>query len=345
MKGIRRLAEQLNISIGTVSRALNGKPDVSEDTRKRVMEAAAAMGYVPNQAGRALRKGNTNAIGFMIASDAGGTSGYGDTFFLDVFAGVQDVLSRHHLDLVVLPCPYDDDPTEYVRRMMARRMVDGLIISATRRKDSRIEILNRAGIPFVALGRSTTPGNHPWLDLDFEGVANQAVDRLVAAGHRRIAAAVPSNDINLGFVYLDGYRSALARHGIAYDPGLVLRVASSEQGGYQLGHEMLSMPERPTAVMLIYEMMAIGLYRRLTEAGVRPGRDIAVVSFRESALSRFLSPTLTSFRISLRTVGVALAEALLASMPDYAEQYPLGLVHRVLPLELVEGESDMRATM
>ena len=342
MKGIRRLAQQLNISIGTVSRALNDKPDVSEETRKRVMQAAATMGYMPNQAGRALRKGNTNAIGFMIASGAGtGTNGYGDTFFLDVFAGVQDVLSRHHLDLIVLPCPDDDDPTEYIRRMMARRLVDGLIISATRRKDTRIEILNRVGIPFVALGRSTTPGSYPWLDLDFEGVANQAVDRLVAAGHRRIAVAVPSNDVNLGFIYIEGYRSALERHGIAYDPDLVLRVASSEEGGYQLGHELLSLPEVPTAVMLIYELMAIGLYRRLTEAGVQPGRDMAVVSFRESALSRFLSPTLTSFRISLRTVGVTLAEALLASMPSYSEHYPLGLVHRVLPLELVEGESDM----
>lgn len=339
MRGIKQLAEHLNVSIGTVSRALNGKSDVSEETRQRVLDAAAAMGYVPNQAGRSLRKGNTNAIGFFYQSDIG-DNGYGDTFFLGVFAGMQDVLSRHHLDLVVLPCPRDDDPTEHARRIIGRRMVDGLIISATRRKDSRIEMLSRAGIPFAALGRSSTAGPHPWLDLDFEGVANQAVDRLVAAGHRRIAAAVPSDDINLGFVYLDGYKQALARHGIPYDPELVLRVASSEEGGYQVGHELMKMDNRPTAVVLIYELMAIGLYRRLYEAGVRPGRDLAVVGFRESPLSRFLSPTLTTFRLSLRSVGVALAEALLASMPDYAEHYPMGLVRRVLPLELVEGESD-----
>lgn len=340
MKGIKRLALELNVSIGTVSRALNGKPDVNEATRKRILDAAAAMGYVPNQAGRTLRQGSTKAVGFVFESSIG-TSGYGDTFFLGVFAGVQEVLSRHNLDLVVLPCPVDHDPDDYVRRMIARRMVDALILSATRRKDSRIELLNRAGIPFISLGRSSTPGSYPWIDLDFAGVAAQAVDRLVAAGHQRIVAAVPSNDVNLGFVYLEGYRKALERHGISYDPELVLRVSSSEEGGYQVGHEVLNMEQRPTAVMLIYELMAIGFYRRLNEAGVRPGRDIAVVSFRESPLSRFLSPTLTSFRISLRSVGVTLAEALLASMPDYAEHYPLGLVHRVLPLELVEGESDL----
>lgn len=338
MRGIRRLAQHLNISIGTVSRALNGRPDVNEETRKRVLDAAAELGYVPNQSGRSLRQGATNAIGFMIES--GKAADNGDDFFLGVVDGVQRVLSRHHLDLVVLPCSTEEDPAQYVQRIVARRLVDALIISSTHRKDARIEFLKKARIPFIALGRSGTNGTYPWLDLDFEGVVNRAMDRLVAAGHRRIAVGVPSNDINLGFIYLDGYKAALARHGIAFDPGLVIRAATSEQGGYQVAHELLAMPQRPTAVTLIYEQMAIGLYRRFNEAGLRPGRDIAVIGFRESPLSRFLSPTLTSFRMSLRDLGVALGESLLASMPAYAEIYPQGLVQRVWPMELVPGESD-----
>ncbi len=342
MKGIRALAEHLNISIGTVSRALNGRPDVNEETRKRVLDAAAALGYVPNQSGRSLRRGATNAVGFMIES--GNSADNGDNFFLGVIDGVQSVLSRHHLDLVVLPCSTEEDPTEYVQRIVARRLVDALIISATHRKDTRIEFLNKAKIPFIALGRSGTRGTYPWIDLDFDGVANRAIDRLVAAGHRRIATGIPSNDINLGFVYLDGYRAALERHGIEYDPGLVIRAASSEQGGYQIAHEILAMRDRPTAVALIYEQLAIGLYRRFNEAGLRPGRDIAVIGFRESPLSRFLSPTLTSFRLSLRDLGMALGESLLASMPAYAEIYPQGLVQRVWPMELVPGESDAKSS-
>ncbi|WP_137152653.1 LacI family DNA-binding transcriptional regulator [Devosia sp. FKR38] len=339
MKGIRRLAQQLDISIGTVSRALNGKPDVNEQTRARVLEAAAAMGYVPNQAGRSLREGSTKAIGFTIESGAD-TAGNGDNFFLGVIDGVQAAFSRHHLDLVVLPCSTEEDPSQYLRRMVARGMVDGMIISATHRRDARIELLANARLPFVALGRSGTPGPHPWIDLDFEGVVNRGVDRLVAKGHRRIAVGLPSNDINLGFVFFEGYKAALARHGIPFDPALIIRAGSSEQGGYQIAHELLNLPERPTAVILIYEMMAIGLYRRLNEAGVRPGRDIAVIGFREGPQSRFLSPPLTCFRLSLRDLGVALGESLLASMPAYAEIYPQGLVRRIWPLELVPGESD-----
>jgi DNA-binding LacI/PurR family transcriptional regulator len=86
--------------------------------------------------------------------------------------------------------------------------------------------------------------------------------------------------------------------------------------------------------------MAIGLYRRLAEAGLRPGRDMAVIGFRESPLSKFLSPTLTCFRLSLRDLGISLGQSLLASMPAYADKYPDGIVHRLWPMELVEGESD-----
>lgn len=340
--GIKRLAEHLNISIGTVSRALNGRPDVNEETRRRVLEAAAELGYVANQSGRSLRQGTTRAVGFMIESGSD-TAGNSDNFFLGVFDGVQNVLARHHLDLVVLPCATDEDPALYLQRMVARRIVDALIISATHRKDQRIDLLNKAHIPFIALGRSETGGKHPWLDLDFEGVANRAVDRLVSRGHKRIAVGMPSNDINLGFVYLNAYKDALKRNKIAFDPKLVFRVASSEQGGYQLGNDLLAMSEPPTAVVLVYELLAIGLYRRLGEAGLQPGRDLAIIGFRASPLAKFLSPTLTCFSISLRDLGIALGESLLASMPAYAEAYPQGIVRKVWPMELVPGESDALA--
>ena len=141
-------------------------------------------------------------------------------------------------------------------------------------------------------------------------------------------------------MFLDGYKAALARHGIAFDPALVIRTRSTEQGGYLLGDELLRMSEPPTAVVLIYELLAVGLYRRLREANLLPGRDLAVVGFRESPVTRFVSPALTSFRLSLRELGIALAESLLATMPAFAEAYPLGVTHRLWPMELVPGDSD-----
>ncbi|MCP8883739.1 LacI family transcriptional regulator [Devosia sp. XJ19-1] len=340
MTGIRELAQRLNLSIGTVSRALNGKPDVNEETRKRVSDAAAAMGYVPNQAGRALRKGATGIVGFMMQTGSQIT-GEGDVFFMSVFDGVQTVFARHKLDLVALLCSSEEDPDAYMQRVVARGFADALIISATKRHDHRIDFLHSRKIPFIALGRSETDVGHPWLDLDFEGMAETGVSRLVAKGHRRIGIFAPLDDTNLGFVFIDAYRKRLESHGIAFDPDLIFRAHPNERGGHDIAHAIAAMPEgqRPTGFLLTNEAMTLGFYNGLYEVGLPPGEKLAIIG-RDSPQAHFLLPKLTSFHLSLRDLGISLAESLLASMPEYAEMYPYGTVREIVPLELLEGDSD-----
>jgi DNA-binding LacI/PurR family transcriptional regulator len=335
------LAQQLNVSIGTVSRALNGKPDVNEETRRRVVEAAAAIGYVPNQAGRSLRKGSTGVVGFMMQTGPQIT-GEGDVFFMSVFDGVQTVFARHQLDLVALLCSSEEDPEAYMQRVVARGFADALIISATKRVDHRINFISSRKIPFIALGRSETDAGHPWLDLDFEGMAEVGVSRLIAKGHRRIGVFAPRDDTNLGFVFVDAYRKVLERHGIAFDANMVFRAPPNERGGHQIAHAIAAMPadQRPTGFVLTNEVMCVGFYNGLHEVGLVPGKTFAIIG-RDSPQAHYLVPKLTCFRLSLRDLGITLAESLLATMPAYAEAYPLGVVRKVVPLELVPGDSDM----
>jgi DNA-binding LacI/PurR family transcriptional regulator len=338
MVGIKRLAQHLDVSIGTVSRALNGRPDVNEETRKRVLAAALELGYVPNQSGRSLRRGVTGVIGFMMQTGPEIT-GQGDTFFMSVFDGVQTVLSRHHLDLVALLCSADEDADLFLQRMVSRGIADAYFVSSTRKVDKRLSFLAERGVPFVALGRSETDVGQPWIDLDFAGMAEQSIGRLVAHGHRRIAITMPHDDTYLGHIFAEAAEVAFAAHGIAFDNELVIRFLPNEAGGYAVAQQLLAMTQRPTAVVLINHAVATGLYRGLVEAGLVPGRDIAVIG-RDSPQSRFLVPTLTSFTEDLRALGIALGEALLASMPAYAHIYPLGVVRKIWPLNLAEGESD-----
>ena len=237
MKGIRALARHLDISIGTVSKALNGRHDINAETRKRVLEAALSLGYVANQSGRSLRQGTTQTVGFMIESNQESATD-SDNFFMAVFDGVQLVLARHNLDLIVLPCASNEDLVAYLRRMVARGIADALIISATRRNDPRVQLLVGANIPFVSLGCSDTI-DHPWIELDFEGVALACVDRLASRGHRHIAVALPANDLNLGNLFLKGYKRGLRKHKIPFDPALAIRTRSSDDGGYELGGALL----------------------------------------------------------------------------------------------------------
>lgn len=338
MRGIARLAKELGISTGTVSRALNGRPDVSEATRELVLATAKRLGYAPNQAARTLALGATRSIGFMMDLDRENAAS-SEYFFMGVFDGVQSVLAENGLDLLVLPRPTKTEPLDYLRRYVARGVFDGMILAATQRIDPRIDLLENAGIPFVTLGRSLSGSGYPWIDLDFEGVAQAAVDRLVAGGHKRIAITTPADQINFGPIFEASYKAALARHGIAFDPALVFPRGRNEDAGYHLYDEMAALDDPPTAVVLIFETLAIGIYRRMAERGKVPGRDLAIIGFRDEPTVRFLTPTLTCFTTSLQDVGEDLARALLSRVSPYAEQFADAPISKLAPLQLREGQS------
>jgi len=325
------------MSISTVSRALNDRPDASTETREKVQKAATELGYFANHFGKSLRSGVTGSVGFVMQTSHSVT-GQGDTFFMGVFDGMQSVLGKHQLDLIALLCPSTEDPDEYVRRIVSRGFVDGLIISHTRRIDPRISFLAEHGVPFVALGRSETDAGHSWIDIDFEDIARKTIDRFVAAGHTKIAVVV-LRDVNFGGIFTESSKEALAAHGLTLNKDYVFRTAASDAAGYAVAKRILAMPDRPTAISVSNETMITGLYRGLSEGGLVLGRDVAIIG-RDSVATDFLRPRLTSFHLSLRDLGVALGEALLSAMPAYAQQYNQGVVRTVFPTRLVQGESD-----
>ena len=336
---IHDLARHLNVSIGTVSRALNGRADVSEETRRRVLAAANQLGYSPNQSGRSLRRGATGMVGFMIVANRA-RARTGEAFFMQVFDGVQSVLAKSGLDLVVYYCGADQNPDTFAKRVVERGLVDGLIISQTTRVDTRIDYLIRRKLPFIAFGRSRSGGAHSWIDLDFEGVAEQAIDLLYQRGHRRIAVATSDGEVNHGYIYLEACRAALARRGVRLDEELICREEISEAGGYRVGEKLLACQTPPTAVVLVENSMAIGLYTKLREADLRPGEDIAVVGFDQSPTSSlYLKPSLTQFRLSLVDLGGWLAENMLALIEAKRDGTAVAPARKIWPMEIVFGES------
>jgi DNA-binding LacI/PurR family transcriptional regulator len=337
---IHDLARHLNISIGTVSRALNGRADVNAKTRQRVLDAAQELNYRPNQSGRNLRRGATHAIAFMMQPHPGDQQ-YGEPFFIPFLTGLQARLAESGLDLLVVMGAPGDYQHERLRRVVETRLADAVVLAWTRREDERIDYLTKAGFPFATLGRSRSGGkSYPSLDLDFEKAGSDAVDRLVARGHRRIAAVRPSLDLNFGYLFLAGYRKALKRHGLAYDPELVAAGFIKEAGGYEVTPGIMRAKDPPTAIIFNNDQMALGGCRALVEMGLKPGEDVAVVVIVDTALCRYFSPSLTSFRPALQPLGKRLAEMLLESMPAFAGPEGPRITREVWPLELVARDSD-----
>jgi DNA-binding LacI/PurR family transcriptional regulator len=338
--GIRELAAHLGMAISTVSRAMNGSSEVSAETRTRILEAADRIGYRPNQSGRSLRSGSTKAVALTMRTDTG-RSVAGETFFMALSEGLQSVLASAGLDLIILPCASDQDENEFLYRAVDRKLADGFIISNVQRVDPRISYLEKWHVPFVSLGSSQTEGSYASLDLDFAGVAEQAVRRLAAQGHRQIAVALTAQETNNNYVFLEGFRRGLEAAGIPFVEALVLRLDDRISGGYALGSALLAMEARPTAVVLIQETMAMGLYQRLGEAGLTAGRDLAVIGFRENPVCRYLQPSLTSFHIDLKAYGARLGEIMIKALnPGGTAATAVPLTRDVWPMTIVPGESD-----
>ncbi len=311
--GIRRLAHELNLSIGTVSRALNERPDVSEATRARVKSAALATGYVPNQSGRSLRKGCTGIVAAVLPTTVFAANTH--SVFFNVLEGARRTLFAAGVDLVVLFRGPEEDALENLARIVSRRIADGIVVTQTEAADPRIAFLAEADVEFVAFGRSAgAEGGHAWVDLDFEGAATEAARLFHAAGHRRIALVTSEHDFNFNALMRASFDAEAARLGIPPDARATLVARGGRLG--DADRAMLADPARaPTAFLAGNEAIAAGLYADLAAAGRPVGATSAVIS-ATTALDPFAqTPALTSFDTDLDALGCALAAHLLAALP------------------------------
>ncbi|MGP7796708.1 substrate-binding domain-containing protein [Sphingomonas sp. CLY1604] len=335
---IRTLARHLDLSIGTVSRALNGKKDVNPVTRERVIAAAAEHGYVPNQSGRALRRGRTGIVGFMLTLRHD-SAAHGDPFFMALFEGIQAGLVEKGIDLVILLGRDGEDQLDSLRRSVSRGIADGWLLSATQRHDARIDFLLDRGIPFATLGRSASGGTQPWIDLDFEGLVDQAIRRFLDAGHRRIGLVAPPATVNNSYVVIDAYRDRLEAAGVPFERRLIHQGAADARDGEAAARALMGLTDPPTALLAMGETAPTGLYKGLLGLGFVPGRDVSVIGSRANPFTDALSPRPTCFALSLRDLGVALAKALLPLL-DEDKPDDIVPVQQLWPMQLVAGDSE-----
>jgi DNA-binding LacI/PurR family transcriptional regulator len=337
---IRGLAQHLNVSIGTVSRALNDAPEVGEATRRRVIEAATQLGYTPNQSGRSLRRGRTGAIAFMLPVTAE-SGAYGDPFFLSVIGGLQRHLESAGYELIVLPVRQDQDALEHLRRSLGRGIADAWLLAEIKRRDERVELLSARNLPFVALGRTADPSGYSWLDLDFEQMIRAAMTRLLDHGHCRIALITPGLDVNFSSIVIETYQEVLKAAGLPSDDRLIYVGDIDPTACAAATNAFLEFDDPPTAVFVMSENGPVGVFAALRARGLRPGRDVAVIGSRDTPACMALDPPLTCFSMDLQALGKALGAMLIDVIADGRMQAcPASLLW---PFRLRSRESDVAA--
>ncbi len=307
---IHDLAKKLNLSITTISRALDGYGDVAEETRKRVETAALEIGYEPSFAARQLRRKRADAIGYILPTSS---PRFTDPFYVSFLTGLCDEIAAWNLDLIVTSCPPDSDKEkhQYLQWVQSGR-VDGIVINRTRLDDWRIDYLNQHQVKFVSLGLGNTAPGNPHIDVrDAEGM-EKLVAHLVEKGHRRISFIGASPDLVLHANRYRGYQNGLERAQILLDPALVKNGDLTEESGYHITNELLKLPEIPTAIIGCNDLTALGALRAAREKGLYIGTELAIAGYDGIPETEFTNPPLTTLSQPTYEIARKLANMLVS---------------------------------
>lgn len=330
---LKELSDHLGLSKTTVSRALNGFSDVSEDTRIRVVEAARRFDYTPNASARRLATGRSGAFGVVVPGGAGDLA---DPLFCEFLAGLADGAGRGERDLYV-NATFDGEEAGY-RRLARAKAVDVMILANLRVEDLRVRLLSHLGLQAVAYGRTAGSHDYAHLDLDHEGGVRRAVDLLVGLGHRSIALVNGPSELSVSEQRLVGWHGALARHGLAADGRFQAMGPASEDHGYRTVRRLLALGEPPTAIVCASMFLASGCCRAIRDCGLSIGRDVSVVAHDDGLPAirpESFEPALTTTFSSIRAAGARVAE-LAAAVADGAEPADLA---EVWPIDLIFRDS------
>ncbi len=333
---LKQLAKKLGLSPTTVSRALNGYPEVAEATRVRVEAAARRHNYRPNTRAKSLATGRAMAIGHVIPIST--QHEMVNPVFADFIAGAGETYSRAGYDMVLSVVPDREEARAY-RELRSRGSVDGIIVHGPRIEDARIGLLADIGLPFVVHGRSSGVNlPYSWLDIDNRRSFQRATEFLLDLGHRRIGLINGLDWMDFSARRQAGYLAALEARGLTADPELIASREMTEFNGHRAARAMLALDRPPTAFLVSSLISAIGVRRALHDLGLTMGRDVSVIT-HDDDLGYLKNgddvPIFTATRSSVREAGSRAAEMLLGLIADTAS----GPRTRLLETELIIGQS------
>lgn len=306
---IRDVAREAGVSIATISRVFNQSARVSDETRHRVHDTAARLGYWPNGAARSLITRRTHALGALLPELHGG-------FFSEVIRGMDLAARRHGFHLIVSSSHADADELLAGLRSMRGR-IDGLIAMTPDPSTPAAMDAFAPGLPMVLLNPGSPVRHADTLSIANVQGADDMVRHLAALGHRRIAFVCgPGHNIDAE-QRLRGYRQALRALGL---PPLEAPGAFTESSGYDAALELVRATPRPDAIFAANDAMATGVLGALREAGVRVPQDVAVAGFDDIAPAAYLDPPLTTVRVEPARLGDLAVERLLEAIAQPSQR-------------------------
>lgn len=290
---LAEIASEAGVSLSTISKVLNGRPDVSAATRGRVEAMLSSHGYLRRQTGNAT--GHLVELVFHELESA---------WSMEIIRGVEDVATENGMSVVLTESGSRHAPApEWIEGVMRRRPVGVVLVFSDLPGDYRKALRSR-GIPFVIID----PAGDPSPDVASVGSANwsgglMATRHLIDLGHRRIAAITGPDDMMCSHARLDGFRSAMSAAGLTVDPDWVRFGDFHTTGGQRHGRDLLGRRDRPTAIFAGSDLQALGVLEAVRSLGLRVPDDLSLVGYDDIPIAKWVSPGLTTIRQPLKRMA------------------------------------------
>jgi LacI family transcriptional regulator len=309
---LRDVAARAGVHPATASRALNPETRllVREDTARRVVQAAEFLGYRPNPVARSLRTRRSNTIGVLIPD-------LNNPLFPPIVRGIEDRLAAAGYVALLGNTDGDTERERIIFEQMRARHVDGLVLATAHLNDPLLAESARAELPVVLMNRLAHDHSLPSVSVDNERGVQLAVGHLAGLGHTRIAHIAGPQEVSTGLARYRGFVAAMEADGLRPDPGLVIVAkAFSVEEGLRCARVLLERGRRPgdggcSAVVAANDMLALGCYAAMEEAGLSCPEDLSVVGFNDMPFIDRLRPPLTTIRFPHYQVGSEAAQLLL----------------------------------
>jgi LacI family transcriptional regulator len=316
---VKDVARRAGVSTSTVSHVLNETRWVSDELRRRVLDASDELGFEPNAVARSLKIKRSFTIGLVI-------SDIGNPFFTAVVRGVEDMAQGAGYTVILGNSDEDPDKEEAYLRILSAKRIDGLILAPTGQTHDYLRRLVGTGFPLVLLDRIVPELSAPAVLLDNQAAARDAVEHLITLGHRTIGMVAGKPHISSTVDRLAGYRQALEEAGIAFDEGLVVSGGSQIDAARRATGALLERRNRPSALFVANNLMTIGAVAAIEDHDLLVPDDVAVVGFDDFPWANVFRPTLTCVAQPTYELGRAAAELVLRAIDgtsDASEQIVL----------------------
>jgi len=300
---IAEIAKRANVSTATVSRTLNQSGPVKATTARKVWRAVTELNYYPNSHARALVSGRSRLIGLIVSDIT-------NPFFPELIRAFQDLATQKQYDVLLTSTDYlTARMTECLRRMLERK-VDGVAMMTSEMDLGLIKELSRRNVPIVFMDVGQMGPRMSHVAIDYGNGVRQAVDHLVALGHRNIAFITGPLDLHSARTRRQAFLDGMRHHGLAPDRKMLREGTHTAEGGEKAMHALLRLSKRPTAVVCSNDWTAIGALHATHAAHLDVPGDISVVGFDDIPLARYTNPPLTTVQMTASEVGATAFQAL-----------------------------------